>query len=105
MTTNWKIIISQRFSHRSEIPNPHMCLPSLRMWQQEEKSQKHLALRSRMASVQKFHRIGRETTFMEGMHRVSWTQTQHKEVTPLEPELELPMRFGRSLKWVDCDNL
>ena len=37
-TINWKIIIPQKFSHRSESFEPHSRLPSLGVWQWEEES-------------------------------------------------------------------
>ena len=38
---NFKIIIWQRFSHKSESPEPHIRIPSLRAWHLEEESPKH----------------------------------------------------------------
>ena len=55
---NWKIIISQRFSHRSESSELHVRLPSLGVWNQEEESPDHLALKASKAWFQDFHRSG-----------------------------------------------
>ena len=43
--TNWKIIILQRFSHRSESPEPQVRLLNLGIWHQKQEFPKHLALR------------------------------------------------------------
>ena len=43
--TNWKIIISQGFSHKSESPEPHIMLPRMRVWHQEEEPPEHLAMK------------------------------------------------------------
>ena len=42
---NWKIIISQKFSHRIEISGPHIRLPSLGVWQEEKEPPENLALK------------------------------------------------------------
>ena len=43
---NWKIIIPQKFSHRSESPEPHIRLPSLGVQQREEEPPENLALKA-----------------------------------------------------------
>lgn len=47
--TNWKTIISQIYSHRSKNSDPHIRLPSLGGWHQEERPPEHLALKASMA--------------------------------------------------------
>lgn len=44
----WKIIVSQRFSHRSE--NSELCvrLLSLGFWRQEEEPREHLSFKARV---------------------------------------------------------
>ena len=44
--TNWRIIISQEFSHRSESSEVHTRLPSLEVQHQEEKPPEYLALKA-----------------------------------------------------------
>ena len=55
---NWKIIIPQKFSHRSESSEPHVRLPSLGVWQQEEELPETLALKASRVWLQEFHRTG-----------------------------------------------
>ena len=43
--TNWKIIISQRFSHRIENFETHSRIPSLRVWHLAEEPLEYLALK------------------------------------------------------------
>ena len=54
--TNWKIIISQRLSHRHESSEPHIRLPSLGVWHQEEKPPEHLAVKDSGAWLQELYR-------------------------------------------------
>ena len=56
---NWKIIILQIFTHRSESSEPLGKLPSLQFWQQGENFPKHLALKSSRAELQKLHKTGK----------------------------------------------
>ena len=49
LPTNWKIIITQRFSHRSESSEPQARLLSLGVWHQEEEPLEHLALKASRA--------------------------------------------------------
>ena len=56
--TNRTIIISQKFSHRSENAEPHVRLPCLQVWHQEEGSPEHLALKTSGARVQELQRTG-----------------------------------------------
>ena len=64
--TNWKIIISQRFSHRNESSEPNVRLLSLRSWHQEDEPPKHLALKARGAWVQELHRTGERDPTLGG---------------------------------------
>ena len=54
--TNWRTIISQKFSHRSESSELHVRLPSLGVWHWEEDCPEHLALKASGAWVQELHR-------------------------------------------------
>ena len=72
--TNWKIILSQTFSHRNEVSEPHVRLPSLGVWLQGEELPEHMALNSVRAWVQELHRTGgTKTPRVEGTHKVSYT--------------------------------
>ena len=53
---HWKIIISQRFSHRNERSELHIRLPCLGVRHQEEKPPEHLALKASGAWSQELHR-------------------------------------------------
>ena len=48
---NWRRIITQKFSHRSESSKPHARLPSFRVWKQEEKPPENLALKARNSTL------------------------------------------------------
>ena len=49
---NWKIIIPQKFSHRSESSEPQIRLPSLEVWQWEEEPPRNsTGLRERKAPL------------------------------------------------------
>ena len=54
--TNFKIIILQRFSHRSESSEPHIRLLSLLVWYQEEEPPEHLSLKASGAWWQELHK-------------------------------------------------
>ena len=69
--TNWKIIISQRFSHRSESSEPHVRLPSLGVWHQEEEPLVHLATSVGLECRSSTGLGETETTLLEGTHKVS----------------------------------
>ena len=56
-TPNWKISISQKFSHRSESSESHIKLLSLGVWQWEEETPENLALKASRVWLQEFHRI------------------------------------------------
>ena len=62
-----EIIISQRFSQRSESSEPHVRLPSLGVWQREKEPPEHLALKASGVWSQEFHRTG-ETNSTLGRH-------------------------------------
>ena len=66
------MIISQRFSHRSESSEPHVSLPILRVWHQEEEALDHLALKASRTWVQELHRTeGKEIPLLEGTQKFS----------------------------------
>ena len=66
-TTNWRVIVLQRFSHRSESSEPHVRLPSQGV-QDLEDPQDHLALKASRAQLQEPHRIrgNRDITLIKG---------------------------------------
>ena len=79
--TNWKIILSQMLSHRSESLKPHIRLPSLGIWHWKEEPPEHLV--SGIWS-QKFHRNGgNKTPLLEGACKVSWEQDKGKKTGDL----------------------
>ena len=86
--TDWKIIVLQRFSHRSESSEPNVRVPTLRVWHREEKPPEHLALKASSSWVQELHRQGETDSTLGG--------TQHKAVTPQEPGLDLLADLGGS---------
>ena len=51
-----KIIILQRFYHRSESSKPHIRVTSLGVWHGEEPPE-HLALKASGVSLQEFHKM------------------------------------------------
>ena len=53
-----KIIIPQKFTHRSESHEPHVRLPRLGVWHWEEEPAEHMALKASGVSLQEFHRTG-----------------------------------------------
>ena len=66
-----KLIILQRFSHKSE---PHVRLPSQRVWHQEKESLKALGFESQWGlSVGAPQDWGKQTPLMEGAHKASHT--------------------------------
>ena len=74
--TNCKIIILQRFSHRSERSETHVRLPSLGgggVWHQEEEPPEHLALKVSGAWVGAPQDWGKQTEIplLEGVHKLS----------------------------------
>ena len=72
LPTNWKVIISQRFSHRSESFEPQVRLPSLGMWHWEEEPPEHLALKASGLECRHSTGLGEtETPLLEGTHEVS----------------------------------
>ena len=57
--TNWRIIILQTFSHRSESSEPHIRPPpQTGIQHQEEEPPEHLALKASRARFQELHKIG-----------------------------------------------
>ena len=57
-STNWRIIMSQKFIHRSESSEPHIRLPSLGVWHRVEDPPEHLALKASRAWLQELCRTG-----------------------------------------------
>ena len=81
--TNWKIIVPQKFSHRSKSSEPHVRLPSLGVWQLEEVPPENLALKSSRVRSQEFHRTGgnRNSTLGGCTQGLLCTKTQGKQWT------------------------
>ena len=48
VTNKLKIIVPQKFSYRSESPEPHIRLPRLGVWECEEHPPENLALKARV---------------------------------------------------------
>ena len=96
--TNWKIIISQRFSHRSETSEPHVRLSSLGGSHQKEEPPEHLALKAGRAWAQELHRTGgnRESALGGYTQGFTCTGTQGKAVTSYQPGPDLPVGLGGS---------
>ena len=69
--TNWKIIILQRFSHRSESSEPHLRVPSLGVWKWEEEPPEHLALKA--SGAWNSTGLGETNSTLGGTHKVSCT--------------------------------
>lgn len=68
----WKISIAERFSHGSETSEPHIRLPSLGVWHQEEDPPEHLAIKANRAYVQELYRAGENRiSDSEGVYKVS----------------------------------
>ena len=81
--TNWKIIIPQKFPHKNESSKPHVRLPSLRVWQQEEEEHaENVVLTANGVLSQQFHRET-EMPLLEGKHRVSCTPEAREKSSDL----------------------
>ena len=73
--TNWKITISQKFSHR-RVQNLTSGSP---VWHQEEEPPEYLALKASGAWSLELHRTGKNRNFTFGRYRLSMhTRTQGK---------------------------
>ena len=73
-TTNWKIIISQRFSDRSESSESHIRLPSQGVFHWEEEPPEHLALKAKGLDRRNSTRLGEtERPPLGGTRKVSCT--------------------------------
>ena len=81
--TNWRIMILQKFFHRSESSEHHIRLPSLGVQHQEEEPPEHLALKVSGVSLQELHRTGgnRDSTLRGCTQGLSHTETQAKALT------------------------
>ena len=66
--TNWKIIIPQKFSNRSESSEPHGGLLSQGLWQWEEKTPENLSLKVSGVWLQELHRTGGNRNSTLGGH-------------------------------------
>ena len=70
---NQKIIITtQKFSRRSESSEPHIRIPSLGVWHQEEEPLEHLALKASRACSQEIYRTGGNKLRSWRVHDVHW---------------------------------
>ena len=68
--TSWRIIILQKFSHRSESSEPHARLPCIGFWHQEEEPSEHLALKASMLDYRSSTGLEEtETPLVNGAHR------------------------------------
>ena len=78
--TNWRIIILQKFSHRSENFEPHVRPLSLGVWHRKEEPPGHLALKASGAWLQELHRTGgnRDFTLQGHTQNLACTRTQGK---------------------------
>ena len=78
--TNWRIIISQNFSCRSESSEPHARLPSLGVSHWEEAPLEHLPLKACGAWLQELHRTGgnRHSTLRGCIQGPTLTRSQGK---------------------------
>ena len=82
--TNWKIIITQKFSHRNKSSEPHARVPSLGVLQQEEEPPENLALKAGRVWLQEFYRTGwnRNSTLEGCIQGLMHTRTQGKKQWP-----------------------
>ena len=77
--TNWKLIISQSFSHRSESSEPHVRLPNLGVWHRDEESLEHLVLKASGAWVQELNGTGGNRDSTLGGRTQGFTHTVTRE--------------------------
>ena len=93
--TNWEIIISQRFSYKSESSWPQVRLSQLEVWHQEKG---HLSIGLWRAWLQELHRTGGDKLHFWRMHTRSpvHQDPEEKAVTPQEPQPDLPTGPGGS---------
>ena len=69
--TNWKTVTPQKFSYRSESPEPHVRLPSLEVQQQEEEPQRIWLWRPAGFDHRNSTGLGKaETPLLEGWHKI-----------------------------------
>ena len=91
--TNWRTMISTKFSHCCEDSEPHIRLPSLRIQERNWESPGNLTLKASRIWCQDFHRTGanRDSTLQGHKQMLVCTKTQQKvAVPPLETEPDLP---------------
>ena len=72
------------FSHRSESSEPHIRLPSLRIWHWDEQPPEHLALKASGCLVQEFHRTGGNRLHSWRAHtrfHIHWDPAQSSDST------------------------
>ena len=112
VTLNWKIIIQQSFSHRSESSEPLINFSSLRVRHQEQEPPEHRVLFCGPGGpppVQELHRTGgdRDSTLRGCTRDFTCIGTQHKAVAPQKPGLHLPVGAGGSpgVVGVNCGSL
>ena len=99
--TIWKIIIPQKFSHRSESPEPRISLPSLGAWEQEEETPENLALKASGVWSQEFHRTGenRNSTLGGCTQGLVHTGTQGKQQWPHKRLGQTYLLVLEGLRW------
>ena len=69
--SNWEMVISQRFSDRSQTSEPHTRLPSLGVWQWEEGPSEQVALKVSRVWSQESHQPGGDRNSALGGHTCS----------------------------------
>ena len=69
--TNWKIIILQKFSHRSDSCEPQVSLSSLGVWHGEENPQGFWLWRPAGLECRDSTGLGKTTPLLEGTHKFS----------------------------------
>ena len=81
MTHKLEKVISQRFSHRSKSPKPHIRFITLGVWYWEEEPPEHVVLKVSGGWAQKLHRSGRNTKYTPGGYTQGFmcTGSQGKE--------------------------
>ena len=82
--TNWKIIIPQKFSYRSECSEPCSRLPSLGSLEQEKEPPENQTLKASGFWLQEFHRTGgnKHSTLKGCTQGLVHTRTQGKKQWP-----------------------
>ena len=93
--TNWKIIISQRFSNKSESFEPQFRLPSLRIGFRRRNPQNILLWRPVDHECRSSTGLWNRNTFLGGtIQGFMYMESQYKAVTPYELGLGLATSLG-----------